>query len=39
MLKNLAIWLVIGLVLMTIFNQFNNRQAAQNSIDYAQFIE
>ena len=39
MLKNLAIWLVIGLVLMTIFNQFNNRQAAQNSIDYSQFIE
>ena len=29
MLKNLVIWLVIGLVLMTVFNQFNTRQAAQ----------
>jgi cell division protease FtsH len=28
MLKNLVIWLVIGLVLMTVFNQFNTRQAA-----------
>ena len=27
MLKNLVIWLVIGLVLMTVFNQFNTRQA------------
>jgi hypothetical protein len=26
MFKNLAIWLVIGLVLMTVFNQFNTRQ-------------
>ncbi len=25
--KNLVIWLVIGLVLMTVFNQFNTRQA------------
>jgi cell division protease FtsH len=28
MFKNLAIWLVIGLVLMTVFNQFNTRQVA-----------
>lgn len=39
MFKNLAIWLVIGLVLMTVFNQFNNRQVAQSSIEYSQFIE
>jgi len=39
MFKNLAIWLVIGLVLMTVFNQFNGRQVAQNSMDYSQFIE
>ena len=37
--KNLAIWLVIGLVLMTVFNQFNTRQIAQASIEYSEFIE
>jgi cell division protease FtsH len=37
--KNLAIWLVIGIVLMTVFNQFNTRQVAQGSIEYSQFIE
>jgi cell division protease FtsH len=37
--KNLAIWLVIGIVLMTVFNQFNSRQAAQSTMDYSQFIE
>ena len=37
--KNLAIWLVIGVVLMTVFNQFNTRQVAQGSIEYSQFIE
>jgi len=39
MFKNLAVWLVIGLVLMTVFNQFNNRQVAQSSMEYSQFIE
>jgi cell division protease FtsH len=39
MFKNLAIWLVIGLVLMTVFNQFNNRQVAQSSMEYSQFID
>ncbi|WP_412479341.1 ATP-dependent zinc metalloprotease FtsH [Azonexus sp. IMCC34839] len=39
MFKNLAIWLVIGLVLMTVFNQFNNRQVATGTIEYSQFIE
>ncbi|MBI5786025.1 MAG: ATP-dependent metallopeptidase FtsH/Yme1/Tma family protein [Rhodocyclales bacterium] len=37
--KNLAIWMVIGVVLMTIFNQFNSRQAALSSMDYSQFLE
>ena len=37
--KNLAIWMVIGVVLMTIFNQFNTRQAALSTVDYSQFIE
>src|SRR6202165_3112406 len=38
MLKNLVIWLVIGLVLMTVFNQFNTRQAAQAPMEYSQFL-
>ncbi len=37
--KNLAIWMVIGIVLMTVFNQFNSRQAALTSMDYSQFLE
>jgi cell division protease FtsH len=38
MLKNLVIWLVIGLVLMTVFNQFNTRQTAQAPMEYSEFI-
>jgi cell division protease FtsH len=37
--KNLVIWLVIGLVLMTVFNQFNTRQTTQSPMEYSQFIE
>ena len=37
--KNLAIWMVIGIVLMTVFNQFNSRQAAQSSMEYSQFLD
>jgi len=37
MFKNLVIWLVIGMVLMTVFNQFNTRHTAQASVDYSQF--
>ena len=37
--KNLVIWLVIGLVLMTVFNQFNTRQQVQSVMDYSQFME
>jgi len=39
MFKNLAVWLVIGLVLMTAFNQFSSRQAPQPSLEYSQFME
>jgi cell division protease FtsH len=34
-----AIWLVIALVLMTVFNQFSTRQIAQKAMEYSQFIE
>ena len=37
--RNIAIWVVIGLVLMTVFNQFNNKQNPQNAVEYSQFIE
>jgi len=39
MLKNLLIWLVIGLVLMTVFNQFSAKQGIQTAMDYSQFYE
>ncbi len=37
--KNVAIWLVIALILMTVFNQFGARHTAQSQVDYSQFIE
>ena len=39
LVKNVAIWLVIALVLMTVFNQFNQRQAVQNTLEYSQFLD
>ncbi|MCX7174601.1 MAG: ATP-dependent zinc metalloprotease FtsH [Proteobacteria bacterium] len=39
MFKNLTIWLVIGIVLMTVFNQFSSRQTAQTTMDYSQFLD
>jgi cell division protease FtsH len=37
--KNLAIWMVIGVVLMTVFNQFNTRQVSTSTMEYSQFME
>ena len=39
MFKNLAVWLVIGLVLMTVFNQFRSQQPTQAPMEYSQFME
>ena len=41
MFKSIAIWLIVALVLMTVFNQFNTRlpQNAQAQLDYSQFLE
>ncbi|QLG88365.1 ATP-dependent metallopeptidase FtsH/Yme1/Tma family protein [Chitinibacter bivalviorum] len=36
--KNVAIWLVVGLVLMTIFNQFSKHQDSSAQIPYSQFM-
>lgn len=39
--KSIAIWVVVALVLMTVFNQLNSRQqqTAQAHLDYSQFLE
>ena len=39
--KSIAIWLVVALVLMTVFNQFNSRQqsSVQSQLDYSQFLD
>jgi cell division protease FtsH len=39
LVKNLVIWLVIGLVLMTVFNQFNTRSTSQQPMPYSQFVD
>ena len=40
MLKNLVIWLVIGLVLMTVFNQFSTRQDSRAiPMEYSEFMD
>jgi len=36
--KNIAIWIIIGVVLMTVFNQLNKKQETQDLIVYSQFI-
>jgi len=39
--KSIGIWMVVAMVLMTVFNQFNARQmqTAQVQLDYSQFLE
>ncbi|CUT17832.1 ATP-dependent metalloprotease FtsH [Candidatus Ichthyocystis hellenicum] len=39
MLKNLMIWLVIGVVLMTVFDQFGLHGASISSVPYSRFME
>ncbi|TAN76349.1 MAG: ATP-dependent metallopeptidase FtsH/Yme1/Tma family protein, partial [Gallionella sp.] len=41
MFKSIAIWLVVALVLMTVFNQFNTRQQSSPlaTLDYSQFLD
>jgi cell division protease FtsH len=39
LIKNVAIWLVIALVLMTVFNQFSTRQQQQSTLEYSQFLD
>ena len=37
--KNVGIWLVIALVLMTVFQQFSNKQASAGAVTYSQFMD
>ncbi len=37
--KNIIVWMIIGVVLMTIFNQFNSRQSTPSTVEYSQFME
>jgi len=39
MMKNIAVWLVIALVLMMVFNHFGTKQAAQAPLEYSQFLD
>jgi len=38
LIKNVAVWLVIALVLMTVFNQYSKNQSAQSVVPYSQFM-
>ena len=37
--KNIAIWLIVALVLMTVFNQFGAKNVADGQVVYSQFID
>jgi len=37
--KNVAIWVIIAVVLMTVFQQFGARQASQTTIAYSDFMQ
>jgi cell division protease FtsH len=37
--KNIAIWLIIAVVLMTVFNQFGAQRTSQTQVPYSQFID
>ncbi|MDX2316360.1 MAG: ATP-dependent zinc metalloprotease FtsH [Gammaproteobacteria bacterium] len=38
MAKNLILWVVIALVLMSVFNNFGQRRPSPHEVDYSQFI-
>ena len=38
MMKNIVLWVVIALVLMSVFNNFGPKQGKQDEIDYSTFI-
>lgn len=38
MLKNILLWVVIAVVLMSVFNNFGTRKSVDSSMSYSQFI-
>ena len=36
--KNIAIWVIVAIILMTVFNQFANKNGSENQMVYSQFI-
>jgi len=39
LLKNIGIWLVIGLVVLTVVKQFDTRQAVRDTVPYSEFMD
>src|SRR5512132_1444027 len=39
LLKNIGIWLVIGLVVLTVVKQFDSRQATKDAVPYSEFMD
>ena len=39
MLKNVGIWLVIGLVVLTVVKQFDARQTTRDAVSYSEFMD
>src|SRR5512136_3008357 len=39
LLKNIGIWLVIGLVVLTVVKQFDARQAPKDAVPYSEFMD
>lgn len=37
--KNIAIWLIVAMVLMTVFNHFGNQRATDGQVVYSHFID
>jgi cell division protease FtsH len=37
--KSLAIWLLVGLVLLTVVHQFSNKNAAKTTAEYSEFMD
>ena len=38
MMKNIVLWVVIAMVLMSVFNNFGPQQSKQSEMDYSTFI-
>ena len=39
LLKNIGIWLVIGLVVLTVVKQFDARQTSKDTVSYSEFMD